>query len=323
MKKKFLNILLIFIFMQYNFSYAEDVEREEIKSDKIIKKIKKGENIALENFIIKGDLDFTQIAEDIQVSKNKFRSYLKNSFIFSNCIFEGKVFSFKKKDKEGKEYIVNFEKNLIFFSCEFKEEVNFKEAIINGISNFSNSKFFKKLTFEGVFFNYHNIYFTGSIFEKKVKFQRAVFSGNANFLKTKFKGKTSFQSSIFKGNAQFGASNFNERLDFSNIIVHGNLFFNQTIFYNNLLFNNSIFKNRAEFVGAKFLIDSDFTEVIFFGKTSFSEANFSGKINFTSSIFFIGKPNIENLKIDGNINFILENSKYLKTENLKDIDFKK
>ena len=316
MKKNFY-IFGLFILIFNNCSNAHQLDdKKEIKAKEIIEKIKNKEDINLENIHIKDDLDFTKIFDEIQENKNHFRSHIYSAIIFSNCTFEDKVLAFSKEKRSQFKHYVTFHKNIIFINCKFKDEVNFKESKMKELSNFSNSIFLKKTSFEGV--NFEKVYFVNVSFEDKVKFQRSIFHKSADFLKSKFEKKVSFQSVIFKNNAQFGGNNFYNFLDFSNVIVDGHLFFNQSKFEKEILFNDCIFDKRAEFVGSEFLKKVDFNNSIFRGKTLFNNAIFNDELDFSEVFFVLGFPQIENLSINKE-NILLKNACFLtKKEILKE-----
>ncbi|OFY35381.1 MAG: hypothetical protein A2W91_08160 [Bacteroidetes bacterium GWF2_38_335] len=300
MKKLILLALILsntmFLFSACN-SASEEAASGNVTADKIIKDLNKGKPVYLKDAVISGDLDFTLVDNKNIESADAYRVYINQSVTFNNCTFEGKVTGIKVDDKSIK-YFTCFEKNMTFYKCKFKKEVDFTEASARGIVNFSGSSFEEKAVFEGFSFQFKENYFSDVFFKNEARFHRISVNGSINFLKTTFEGKTSFQKACVLGSFQAGGAGFKLYADFSSMDVLREAIFNTAIFKDKAIFNNVVFRDRAEFNNAVFNDNAGFKKTDFGGKTEFVETSISGDLDLKESVFRSGKPITDKIKID-------------------------
>ena len=283
-------------------------EKKSVKASDIIEKIDKGENIYYQNATIEGDLDFTLIKNNNLEALTIKRAFVNSSITFINCDFKGKVISSKIIDKNS--IFTSFDKNLTFIKCNFKDEVNFNEAIINGTTNYSESVFEKKASFEGIQCKNKNNYFTQIKLKDVSSFQGGIFSGDVNFLRAEFFGNTAFQQSKFLGNLQISNAKFYGYADFTNCLFNSGIITNYSEF-EKVTFSSSIIHQRADFMYTKFNNYCEFNNINFNAKTRFNESTFNNTFCIENSVFTSGKPDMTKivkgekyqLKIDKTINY--------------------
>lgn len=251
----------------------EKTNKAVIKADEIIAQINAGKKIFYENKLIDGALDFTKVKKSYIESRATVRHEINSPITFLGCRFNGKIIA--ATEKTGIKHWLNFNKNLTFIDCEFDEELLIKEASVAGIVNFSQSKFRKKMYFEGVHFKGRATYFRQTEYRDKAIFHRAVFEGDAIFMNAVFNDACGFQNIIVKGNAQFNAANFNGYAEFSKTICFGNFAMNEANVAGTIDFTGSRFFGDCRFYNTKFAGSARFNQIIFYGETDFtgSEAN--------------------------------------------------
>jgi hypothetical protein len=195
---------------------AEDTPKEEelreVYASEILDKIQKGEDIELDGYNIKGDLDLSQL--DLQEDE-KDRRIVAPSISMKNCGFYGELYfshsNFKKTIDFSESH---FEGDASFSGCHFEKDVNFGGSHFEGDVYFLRSHFegdgdFRRSHFEG------EAYFTDARFEGNGDFMRSHFKEEAYFMRSHFEGDASFNESHFEGDAYFMRSHFERDADFS------------------------------------------------------------------------------------------------------------
>lgn len=310
----FATFLFLFVFQSCKADPAVQVGEESvpvegarISADKIIKMIQKDQNVFFRKITITGDLDFTTIGDSYFETQNNTRTDVPVSISFSECIFEGKVTAFSVTDKIHN--YVNFEKNVSFYACEFLSEVSFKGAAISGVTDFSNSNFYKEASFEGTLFQFTVNNFSKTTYKGIVRFQRSFFAGDATFLYSVFEQNVSFQNASFDRSAQFGAVKFYAGADFVNLYAGNGLFFGFAEIKGKLMMNGANLRHRIEFNNAIFESSAEFKRVSFAGHVDFRKVVVNNPLDFSDSFFMYGAPDIEGVSSD--------NLKYFETEKAK------
>ncbi len=313
-----LTIITLSVMLLHDFC-SPSKPKNEILAAEILNRIAKNENIFLDNYIIHGDLDFTEVKNNNFEAVGIIRHFISPSVTFKECIFMGKINSFR----QGKDttHCSFFEKNLSFIRCDFREEVNFKESYVAGAANFSASTFNKNSNFEGIQFAWKDIYFTESKFLGNARFQRAIFNGNANFLHVSFKETSSFQSAVFRADMQFGNTQFQGNSSFDNMKIAGICLFNYARFEKSTNFSNSHLQSRSEFMSCQFSAAAEFKETLFSLQSKFSESTFKEKVSFEKAIFSYGKPETRNVVLEKNASLNLTQSVYFSNQTLQINDF--
>lgn len=296
--KSFL-ILISILFSAPFISCSESVkdkkaykEGDRIPASEIISMLEKGD-LDLKGVTITGDLDFTTLTALNDGYKN-LRTYINHSISFEGCYFEGKVMAYKK-DSTDIQHFSTFEKNLIFYQCEFLNEVSFYESEIYGQANFSESGFYKPASFEGSYFHSGNNNFSKATFKDALRFQRALFANKVTFLNSVFDGVTYFQSTSFRGDAQFGAIKFAKRADFSMLDARGMITFNYAEFGGDVSFNGSNFNNRIEMQNCKFNGNASMKRMVCMGVLKLNESSFEQTLNLSESNFTFSEPEIKGI----------------------------
>jgi len=252
--------ILFIITLLFLFSSCAYAEKKEMKSSEIIKLIKKGKPVQIVDKIILDDLDFSQANEPFVVNAFTVQTEITQNVFFSHCVFMGKVTSNSSKGKTNIQSV--FKNNLIFNDCDFRGEVNFRNAVVFGKTDFSRSTFRKQTNF-----NYISVWSKGSYFDNIVAEQKfdmiyASFFGNLSFLDAKFQTKSSFQEIKVNGNLSFINVIFADNVDFA-LMEAGRTLFNYAVFEKNVSFGNAYFSGSAEFINTTFGGNANFENVYF------------------------------------------------------------
>lgn len=277
-----LKATFIILFLSTSIVFAQ--KGAVVKSESIIKSIRKNKPISLKNVTIVGDLDFTKLPAYFE-SKQNSRVKISSSIYFQNCTFKGKV----KGYHEGNKNIVftHFESNLSFYNCTFYSEILLNGAILGTSLTLTESKLHGELHLENAVIG-HDANFSGDIFGRKVFFQNAVFRKNAYFNKSIFNEIGYFQSCKWEGEAIFREAEFRENIDFSLQKTFSPMSFNFS------RFNKAVFFDGSKF-GDDFEMDDVSAERIllsgcqFWQKLNFESLN-SKEIHFTDAIFYTYIP---------------------------------
>ncbi len=135
------------------------------------------------------------------------------NLFFSNCIFIGKVSS------EGtyKTLPVHscFKNNLVFFACDFRDEVDFSNSVVFGMVNFNKSIFSEKTSFNNMVAWSKDSYFSEIKAEKEFSMVYASFLGNLYFMDAR--------SAVDSGGASLCSFDFDDVIDLD--FVHHLIFF--------------------------------------------------------------------------------------------------
>ena len=173
-----------------------------------------------------------------------------------------------KKILETEEDLINFHgfyfppDSSYFSDQNFLKNINFRNVIFSGISDFSFT------TFSG------EANFIGATFSRDAKFYYVLFSGIADFSFTTFSRDAKFCSVIFSRDAYFETAKFSGEAEFRGAKFSGEADFER-----------AKFSGEAEFRGAKFSGEADFKEAKFSGEADFEIAKFPGEANFMYAKF--------------------------------------
>ena len=243
--------------------FAADRTKTQVQASTIMSNVKKGKPVHLVNKIIMGDLDFTDVAKHHILNANMLQCDVQSNILFENCIFMGKVTANGKRGNTAIQ--TRFMSNLIFTGCDFRGVVDFDNATVFGMVNFSRTTFREDASFNNLAAWAKDSYFSEMKAEKRFTMIYASFAGNLTFLNAAFAGVASFQETSTNGKLVFNNSVFNERAGFDMMQTLGNAFFNYTRF-------------------EKF---TDFSQSRFFGVVEFLNANFEQNANFVKTKFAI------------------------------------
>jgi len=207
-------------------------------------------------------------------------------FPLEYAIFKGKASFWRTVFKERT--WISLSKEISFKGAKFKE-VDFSEAIFEGMADFSNAEFkgivrFHKTKFNGWRANFSEAVFIGELdfswaVFNDVDFSRAVFKGLVNFNWAKFRGRVDFSWTVFEGDLESIPNREHYYQAKSITFLEGDVNFSGTVFEEQAHFSRTKFKGKANFWRAEFK-EANFLETIFEKDVNFSEAVFSGEENF-------------------------------------------
>jgi len=220
--------------------------QDRISGSDLIARLDKGENIALTNVTITGDLDFTKLADreedrgDNWGSRKSYRTYVRNMLSFDNCTFNGKVIGYySPQNKWGKsqEPMVNtdFDEKVAFINCTFKEAVLFKYSNFDEMVSFYNSEFEEKVNFKY------------TKFEEAINFSKAKFDGYANFKYTNFDEGPDFSNAEFDEDADFKYTKFPRGSSMANATFTDSANFKYTEFHEETNLTGADFGRNNDF----------------------------------------------------------------------------
>ncbi len=313
-----LTTILVSTFNSCSSKNAVKGNSNSVNASELINLINEGKDIYIENKIIEGVIDLTQLKTGSDENKNIHRISITSSLTFLHCIFTEKIIGYSTND--SKTNLVSFTKNITCIECEFKEEVFLRECTFYGSANFSGTSFVKKTSFEGSNF-ITDAFFSKSSFSDEARFQNVVFQNKSNFMEA-ICGKTiSFQGAGFTGDAQFSVVKFLAYADFSVCAFSAGCYFNYAEFSNQAIFNNTVFKGRAEFLKSLFNGNTEFKACIFYNIVKMNEATIGNNLNFTNAAFIYSKPDMEKAIKTNNTKIIFENARVTMFTHLTEKDF--
>ncbi len=185
------------------------IAQKTVNASNIMKDIKSGKDVVYENVTIVGDLDMTFMDEKLpdlpkkrrwwkNGGSNTVEQQVEGKVSFKNCTFEDNVYAYIHDEDTEYTFIANFEHDVIFSNCTFKEDALFKYSDFERGADFSNSKFHQKTTFK-----------------------YAEFENNADFSSTVFEKDGIFKYSQFKEGVSFNNATFEDDLDIKYTKVRG------------------------------------------------------------------------------------------------------
>jgi hypothetical protein len=155
-------------------------QQKTLRAEDLIAQIISGKAVIIENAVIVGDLDLTNLPNQIndavypeqEKTARVFSGIISQIISFKNVRFAGNVNLFRTTadEKEIREYRVQFKDAVSFENCTFEKEVNFGLTNFDGQTSFANSVFKQKPLFIRIGLN-RAINFEGTIFEQNSIFQ--------------------------------------------------------------------------------------------------------------------------------------------------------
>jgi len=257
----------------------------------ILKQINKGEDVYYENVTIQGDLDLFKAIPLVNEGSGIYKVYIHSALVFQNCTFQSKLLAFDKSEKDKRINLV-FNKSLVFTSCNFQDEVNFRDADCLAWVNFTASTFEKLFNAEGLKLHASNNYFMQCNFKSECRMQRLFVLGDFNAMNVTFQLPVSFQKSVFHSNVQLSNMKSKGSFSFSDVRVMGSFFMNYSEIEAKADFYQSQFFGRFEWIGGKSLADADFSGIKSLDNLLLKETTFSGNINFENAVFLLAKPDL-------------------------------
>jgi hypothetical protein len=208
--------------------------QNRVNASKIMRDIKNGKEVVYKNATIIGTLDFTFMDEQMAKlpkkkkkswwnkanSNNKIEKQITQKVSFTNCTFEGNVFAYIHEEDTQYTFVANFEDNLIFKGCTFKEMAMFKYSHFKKNADFTNTKFNGESTFKYANFM-SNVSFSNTFYGESSTFKYTTFRNNVSFANSTFKETATFKYAKFKNGVSFNKTRFEEDLNLKYTKVSG------------------------------------------------------------------------------------------------------
>lgn len=222
-----------------------------VQAKEILRMIERGEDIKIENRVIKGDLDLSELAlEEVRVERERFEidvmsvsekcKVVRSSIRIEYCIIEDFVnFSSLILQKVVRFDGTVFNKGVSFRGSKFYKELSFWRTRFNGYIDFDYAEFGRPFVF------FMSVHIAGI-----ARFSSAHFRGGANFIDTTFNEISIFIGSQFHAGATFGRSQFD-----------GDAYFVSAQFEGDANFSNVRFGKYLDFTAAKFEKNLDLSGV--------------------------------------------------------------
>ncbi len=206
--------------------------QKKINASRIMDDIKNGKDIVYKNATIVGVLDFTFMDEQSkklptkkkrwwnQGGDNKIKKQITNRISFINCTFEDNVFAYIHEEDTQYTFVANFEDDVIFKNCSFKEMALFKYSDFEEKADFSDTKFKGESTFKYADFK-SNASFSNTFYGESSTFKYAKFKNNVSFARAIFKETATFKYAKFNNGVSFNKARFEEDLDIKYTKISG------------------------------------------------------------------------------------------------------
>lgn len=295
MKKALLLLFSLTLFISSCSAGGTDSVNGGMKAAQLIKTINKGKAVLIKDMIITDDLDFTGIANHEIFSSSLETARTDVPVTFLNCIFMGKVNA--NGTESGRQVRVHFGHSLTFEACDFRQEVNFDNLIVDGEVNFTGATFREPARFNNVHFKGKNNWFTAVTSEKNFSMQEALISGSFDFFKAHTKGKLSFQSTDFNGLARFSDLEADGACDFSLVRFRDDALFTYSNFSGDFRMANAMILGRLDLNSCEFQANAYLSESRFFGPVNFSKSNIKGFFDLSSTYFYSDNPDFTEFSI--------------------------
>lgn len=247
-----------------------------------------GQDVYFEDVTFDKDIDFTRFERNL-ISEGVYQVRIVSSITFRNCIFKGKVITYKS-DENQNITLTSFQSNVTFIGCNFHEETSFRASAILGRCDFTNSLFLKGASFEECTF-FQNAYFRGTAYHEEARFQNAVFMQKANFLNAEFDVTASFQSASFNSEVQFSSTKFHGYADFGLTRFNGNFFTNYAVFGKQVIFNYATFYGQADMTSMT-IKRGEMKNCRFFNEARFAKSSVEESLTLANTYFLFGKPDL-------------------------------
>ena len=299
MKTTYIFVCIAFIILfQANISAAQDTNNI-INASEIITLIESNEDINLEDKILIGEINLSEINLPVDKYGRKIvKSNIEaenitftNKIDFSNAIFQKEV-RFKKCDG----YIFDFH-NCVFFNiidlresefweinlteCVFESRALFSECIFRD-SSFDNSIYNDVVIFDNTIFKMmyeiSNVKFNSTSFAQSqlsgVKFENIEFGKYSNFDTTSFGFRPTFINVTFTGYFNMESPSVDDSLEFTNVTFLGEALFRgnyttYTVFFEDVSFKDKLDMSQSEYSTFHFK-DSKFNSSIDLTRTNYN-----------------------------------------------------
>ena len=221
------NVLIIFGLF---FSFSS-IAQQKVNASDIMKDLKSGKSINYENATIVGVLDFTFMDDKLPNLDKKYKWWsggysnaitevIESKIFFVNCTFDDDVLAYYHDDVSDYTFEADFEREVVFEDCTFRENSMFKYSNFESEVSFKGSGFQEETTFKYAEFE-DNVNFSNTIFDEEATFKYSKFAYRANFSNSIFDKDASFKYSNFRDGVTFNNTKFNRSLDLKYTKVRG------------------------------------------------------------------------------------------------------
>lgn len=299
----FIVISVLFLFSCSKVqSKSQHSDLKEFKSSDIIRMIEKGKSVTIVNAIIYDDLDFTAVDDGAVVSPTQIAVEISQPIYFHNCVFMGKVAASgtygSKGSKTTKKFMMkkftHFRSDVCFYDCDFRKEVVFNEAIVDGNMNFSNTIFSDAASFNHILMSGTQCVFANIQAKSSFQFIYSTIRGDVNFMDARFSDSFSASSLVAKdlilNNVQIDGS-----MNLSEMLLSGIFMFNYGRCADDVSFAFSTYMGRFSMLETTFDGNVTFERSRFFGMVKMNHTSFAKKLELKESVFY-EKPEMEDVK---------------------------
>jgi uncharacterized protein YjbI with pentapeptide repeats len=286
-----------------------------VQAQEILVALKDGKGISLDNAVITGDLQLTdlvsvplatvflpeQIRSKLVESAITHVRIIRGPLLIRNSMVAGVIDTQRAPELTehrllGDKLVIEgpvsfkgttFAKEVDLSHTIFLEAVDSSQAVYGDDAFFLSSLFSKPATFEKTAFS-ANTRFYRAIFFEPVTFLRAGFNGLTNVLSVTFLKEVSFSRAYFKMGVGFSGSRFEGISDFSEAVFEKSVFFMHTVFVSDAYFRRAIFRGEVDFSDAAFHGKDDFAKVLYRQDPNFTRATFAGprsSMGFDNPVF--------------------------------------
>jgi len=258
MKKQSIFLIQLLFIAVFFTSFAQLAKAQStVDATEILQRMKSGENISYENVTIVGVMDMTSAKEELpnlprrkSYKDNQVKSKLSGDIKFVNCTFEDHVYAyFHDKGMDHTDgnsvytFTVNFDGDVTFKDCTFKERAWFKYSAFEEDSDFSGSQFEGSTTFKYSKFP-ERTSFANTVFEDDNTFKYTEFSEFVSFENAQFHEDATFKYTKFQDGVSMKNTNFHDDLDFKYTKIRGG--FDDTNMVVDGSMNTKYFKHKAK-----------------------------------------------------------------------------
>jgi hypothetical protein len=288
MRKNLFFLFYLLIFISSCSAASSDSVNNGIESDQLINAINKGKPLLIKDRIITDDLDFTRIKNHEVFSSSLETAYIDLPVTFLNCIFMGKVTA--NGMEAGRQVRVHFGRTLSFEACDFRQEVNFDNIIVDGEVNFTGAIFRQQARFNNITLNGRNNWFTAFSSAKYFSMQEAMIHGSVDFFKGVVNGKISFQSTEIQGIARFSDLECFGNCDFSLVRFRNDALFTYANFSGDFRMANALVYGRFDLNSCEFQANVYLSNTCFYGPANFSKSSAKGVFDLEEVCFYSDAP---------------------------------
>ncbi|MDY0779248.1 pentapeptide repeat-containing protein [Tenacibaculum sp. IB213877] len=210
---------------------ATSFAQKSVNASDLLRDIKAGKDVVINNAVIDGILDLTYMDEALPKlpkrkkwwnngGSNTVEKQITGKVVFTNCTFNDDVLAYIPDESSGYTFVANFEDEVAFKDCTFERKAMFKYSHFERDADFSGTKFQDDNTFKYAKFE-KNSSFKNTFFDEPATFKYAEFSHFVSFASSIFKDTAIFKYTEFKDGVSFNNTKFEEDLNIKYTKVRG------------------------------------------------------------------------------------------------------